>query len=458
MSSRRIGRLEQLESRRLLHGEILDFGSYRSAVLEDGSIYLQVYGHDAIVEVDQLHEASLRDIYEIDQRGSGPSTLELIAGHVARATNGGDLSILQDTDDRLELFGDWRVDSGEWEGDEYVHKISDGEISLLVADRQPWRNPLNAFDANADQHISSTDVLLIVNHINQFGPGPAIRFDDGGTPRYSDPTGDSNVASGDVLALINELNSQGAGRIVPRVHGHPEPAPREIPAGFDVPQIAIHVAQDHLAGWNLSVDLTDFRLAPEKASLEAVPGEGHLHVYVDGIKTARLYSTDYYLGKWPEGVHEVAVVVTANDHAPYSIDGNPIKAVATFEVVPSEPKEHYLTPREVDDTQPIPTVSLEVLPDAVSGWNVRATLEGFHLAPEHVSSSPVPGEGHLHLLVDGNKITRLYDQWHHIGSLPLGTQSVGVELSGNDHATLLHNGVALGDSVPVSVTLPQRHG
>ena len=70
---------------------------------------------------------------------------------------------------------------------------------------------------------------------------------------------------------------------------------------------------DAMAGVNLQVVATGFRWAPEHASGQAVEGEGHAHVYVDGKKVGRLYGEWMHLSL-PTGRHEVRVSLNGNDH------------------------------------------------------------------------------------------------------------------------------------------------
>ena len=76
-----------------------------------------------------------------------------------------------------------------------------------------------------------------------------------------------------------------------------------------------------------------------------------------------------------------------------------------------------------------------VIEDPKSGWNVHAMVDGFEFAPRQVGSDPVDGEGHLHLYVDGQRITRMYGPWWHIAALEPGTREIVVEVSANNHQT-----------------------
>lgn len=97
----------------------------------------------------------------------------------------------------------------------------------------------------------------------------------------------------------------------------------------------------------------------------------------------------------------------------------------------------------------IPSVEVSISADSKSGWNLKADVENFVLAPQSVSTENVEGEGHMHLYVDGVKITRMYDEWHHIDGLSEGRHEIRVELSANDHSVLTANGVPIDDTVVI---------
>ena len=50
------------------------------------------------------------------------------------------------------------------------------------------------------------------------------------------------------------------------------------------------------------------------------------------------------------------------------------------------------------------------------------------------------GHGHAHVYVNGMKLGRVYGDWYHIGSLPLGRNEVSVSLYANDHRGLSAGG------------------
>lgn len=114
---------------------------------------------------------------------------------------------------------------------------------------------------------------------------------------------------------------------------------------------------------------------------------------------------------------------------------------------------HASSTREA--TEPYPSVSLRIVDDPAGGWLINSVPTNFRLAPERVSTSHVEGEGHMHLYIDGVKITRLYSEWHQMPPLAAGSHVIRVELSANDHATLTRDGVAIDASINLDVSPEQ---
>jgi hypothetical protein len=96
-------------------------------------------------------------------------------------------------------------------------------------------------------------------------------------------------------------------------------------------------------------------------------------------------------------------------------------------------------------------VRIVVKPDAMKGYNLFVTTKAFEWAPEHVNAKHQRGEGHAHLYVDGEKLTRLYGPAFYLGELPSGTHVVRVTLNGNDHGDYMRAGKVLESEVEVDV-------
>lgn len=109
------------------------------------------------------------------------------------------------------------------------------------------------------------------------------------------------------------------------------------------------------------------------------------------------------------------------------------------------PHEHHHESMEIPDGVPVPSVDLIIHPDAVQGWNLEVQVTNFTFAPERVNASTLPTEGHAHLFINGEKITRLYGNWYYLNPLPPGTYDVSVVLNANTHEELVHNGQVIQD-------------
>jgi len=132
-------------------------------------------------------------------------------------------------------------------------------------------------------------------------------------------------------------------------------------------------------------------------------------------------------------------------------DGMPMTEPGT-----QEEGSHTHGAMEVPANQLLPTVKLIAHPDARKGWNLEVQITNFKFAPEHVNQTSIPTEGHAHLYIDGEKITRLYGNWYYLGSLPPGEHEITVTLNANGHESLMHNGEPIQASVVVAATPPAR--
>jgi len=262
------------------------------------------------------------------------------------------------------------------------------------------------------------------------------------------PAGDDGAMADDEMADDEMADDAMAGG-----HEH-DGEVIEVPDGMAVPVIAIEVTPDAKAGHNLFIELENFEISPENASTDPVDGQGHMHLYVDGERTARFYNTEMHLGSLEDGEHEITVEVSANNHSAYAIDGQPIRSSATVTVEPSEHAHGEMEMHEVNAAD-APTVGLEVFEDPKQGWNLHFPTEGIDLDAEAASSPHVDGQGHMHLYVDGVKLSRVYGEWWHLKSLTEGDHEITIELNGNDHAPYAVDGEPITATSTISVAAEQ---
>lgn len=77
-------------------------------------------------------------------------------------------------------------------------------------------------------------------------------------------------------------------------------------------------------GYNIRVQTDGFAFTPQNIDEDAVAGEGHAHLYLDGRKIARVYGEWHFLSSLAEDADLLSVTLYANDHRAFAVDGLPI--------------------------------------------------------------------------------------------------------------------------------------
>ena len=99
-----------------------------------------------------------------------------------------------------------------------------------------------------------------------------------------------------------------------------------VDAGSPAPTIMLNVLPDGPQSRNMHIMTQHFVFSAQNVNGAHVQGEGHAHVYVNGVKQPRAYSPYVHLDALPKGTHDVRVTLNANDHGHLAIDGAPIMA------------------------------------------------------------------------------------------------------------------------------------
>ena len=94
------------------------------------------------------------------------------------------------------------------------------------------------------------------------------------------------------------------------------------------PRIAMDIVKDPTGGWNVTLHTKNFAFTPEAVNQAHTPNTGHAHLYVDGVKFARLYGSHFHMPDLAPGQHEITVALSSNDHSFYRVDGVRIQARA----------------------------------------------------------------------------------------------------------------------------------
>lgn len=110
------------------------------------------------------------------------------------------------------------------------------------------------------------------------------------------------------------------------LHGHEEMRDAGVPA----PQVSLKVTEDAVGGYNLQIVSRNFKFSPEHTGMATDAVEGHAHLYINGVKKARVYGDWFHIpGDWLNaGENKVRVTLNDNAHAVWAADGIPIAAEA----------------------------------------------------------------------------------------------------------------------------------
>ena len=188
------------------------------------------------------------------------------------------------------------------------------------------------------------------------------------------------------------------------------------------------------ADWNsatipVEVETPNFVLS-EDVDGAPVEGEGHYHIYVDGVYADIGTSASTYLSHVAAGEHELEVRLADNMHAEYGARDS-----MSFSVAANRP--------DVTITSPLDGESV------TSDTSVLFTPENFVLDPTAVgSASNVEGTGHVHLYIDGAYYNYDADGVMDVMGLASGDHTLRIELVNNDHSYL---SPAVYDETTVSV-------
>ena len=76
-----------------------------------------------------------------------------------------------------------------------------------------------------------------------------------------------------------------------------------------------------------------WRWTPDNVDGDHVPGEGHAHIYVDGVKIDRVYGPEATTWRTLEpGERQIRVTLNANSHEELTYNGKSVEAVAVVAV------------------------------------------------------------------------------------------------------------------------------
>ncbi len=304
-------------------------------------------------------------------------------------------------------------------------------------------------DDKAGDHSHSTNTDL-----NAIGAVFASQTLSGGkTFEFEVP----NTLAGMSVPFHSSLNKDTTGMITVEDRNH-DPASHDMDSkhsGMDhgpmesEKRISVNITADaDMGGVNVHLATNGWKWTPESVNLDHAPSEGHAHIYVDGEKVGRIYGAYHYLSGLAPGERHIRVTLNSNNHKDLLFEGQPVEAMTTVTApVPVHMHDHD---HPIEAESPM-SLQAAAHPDTGKVYNIRLIPSGFTFSPQNVNGDHVEGEGHAHLYIDGEKITRMYGPWLHLPDLEPGTHTVRVTLNTNDHKAYYWDGEPVEASIVVHV-------
>jgi hypothetical protein len=153
-----------------------------------------------------------------------------------------------------------------------------------------------------------------------------------------------------LVVLVNLLMSSQVAAQQMMDHSH---MPINVPAKAITPALSLHLNEDAMSGYNLTLALQQYTLMPPPEGLpmaELMTAyvdssssviEGHAHLYINGVKIQRVYGKNIHLPQslFKEGLNTISV--TLNNHGHMYWVANDKKIVATLYV--NQAKSPFVT-------------------------------------------------------------------------------------------------------------------
>ena len=317
------------------------------------------------------------------------------------------------------------------------------EIALNVGDVVIWSND-GTVDTQVTGSISDPDGESVFDSgIIPVGSMYSFKFEEAGTYYFSSPSQSwmkGTIIVSESSGSDSHDDDDGHGHGESDAHDH-SAIESEVPVSM-----SMDVDVEANGGVNVHIMTEGWKWAPENVNGEHIPGEGHAHVYVDGVKINRVYTSYYYIDDVEPGEHTLRVALNTNTHNEFTVDGVLVEAVQTITVEEDHTEHVDRTPVEASSSMAVEVIAHD---DALGGYNLQVIPTDFVFAGGNVNGEHVSGEGYASVSIDGDYHTRMYGEWLKIPGLEAGMHTITVELNANDHSPYHYNGSPVSTSITI---------
>lgn len=221
--------------------------------------------------------------------------------------------------------------------------LSAGKAARMAADGMFMASLDIANDGPADKllSVSSPDALGI-SVMNHAGHGAPMVVPGSDTAQLAMDGAHlivqvvpSDFPEGGFLPVTLEF--EAAGKVNARLHNTGPSAMRhggaEGVTSEPAPTLALDWAEGPgAAGGVLRVAVENLQIVQVPDGTAHVPGEGHAHAYLNGLKLGRVYGEAFEIGALLPGDYTLMVSLNTHDHRPYLVDGTPVADVLKFTI------------------------------------------------------------------------------------------------------------------------------
>lgn len=143
-------------------------------------------------------------------------------------------------------------------------------------------------------------------------------------------------AQGSFIPLT--LTFENAGQVSTRLQNAGENEMSHNPStgasALPAPQVSLHaIDAPDTDGFALRIAVENFTFHRAAEDAAHLTGQGHGHLYLNGLKLGRIYEPSFTIGSLPVGSHVLEIVLNTNDHRPYLDDGGvPVAARLALEL------------------------------------------------------------------------------------------------------------------------------